>query len=1088
MAVNPTRNPGQVWVANTPPNKDWIVQLLIELIAGIDGVDPRAVPIYPSRANAVSGTGALLAASALPAQVTRILVQNGTALEIRARSSATTDPLYPSGDRWGVVQVQDVVAEAAKLAEAIRSGALIPLASIGGTGDAWTAQLAPSIVTAGITSLNSDATVEYIPALPNTAANPTGTISGTSFNIRNADGGAWPAFGFVVGRSYTLRRRGNVLRVIGDVAQPDLAAARTDRITGDAQMGSVMLEAIGGTGDAITGTVPTTLSAIGISAANIREILFTVLSANTTTGPTINIDGQGALQIRDYRDGLLPIGALAPGPVYCAVKVGARWRLVTSEVDRAALTTALATASATQQAYTDAGDLRIMSEDRTVIFVGAPRATIDANGAASSANVTNWVFPTPAAAAGDAGRFRAQIAIAGTIRFGVYRLVSGNLVRVRSRDVAVGTGFVDLPVGLHLEVGEFLGAFMGTARVRFVSGGGTGYYFDNATSDRGTIAASNLNTTNLLVAQFVVYQGSSPSVADREAQAATLAGLNGRVERLEYGGRDLQPFNMTDDARLADPAASAASAWNFVFDSLRPAGTVVRVEFWARAAGTLRLGAYVRSGSSFSRRAFVDVEAVVGFNRFEVDLEVRAGEYVGYKPFAAIVPFQSNSPLGTETGVWLSNNTADQGTFTGTQNLTQQHLIKITQAIGAAGGAAAAASAEQSEPRILSVAQTQTGNDVAVTVTVVNSAGAETTATGAFTIPATASTFRYDLIAYDHGTGALLRLAGTERNDAANVQPQVSVAGQQAVLRIRAGTAGITSIATVPEMVGAVPRASRALMDRALTAGRQALPRLMARIARGQPIRILGFGDSITQLRRGTGSAPTTTANGSDRDAITGVYLTGSGIYDAAAIAAIPVFTSVQLGRADDGAGAIHSRIGIIWGIVARLERRGYVLGTDLWYDNLGIAGTSSADAWDDATDLPKAWLSAVPTAGGAVPNVVVLALGMNERGYAAGREARYMKIVNWLRAQGIEVIILGVARAAATINDTRWTNAMLARVARRCDAAYIPLEAIWEDAVIGALGLNIEDVCHANRGVNANHPGTIELIRDGWVAGEIIP
>ncbi|MCG6111334.1 MAG: sialate O-acetylesterase [Paracoccus sp.] len=34
MAMNITRTPGQVWVENTPPNKDWIVQLLSEIIAG----------------------------------------------------------------------------------------------------------------------------------------------------------------------------------------------------------------------------------------------------------------------------------------------------------------------------------------------------------------------------------------------------------------------------------------------------------------------------------------------------------------------------------------------------------------------------------------------------------------------------------------------------------------------------------------------------------------------------------------------------------------------------------------------------------------------------------------------------------------------------------------------------------------------------------------------------------------------------------------------------------------------------------------------------------------------------------------------
>ncbi len=242
---------------------------------------------------------------------------------------------------------------------AVASGALMPLAGIGGTGDAWTAELGPAFTAMGITALSADGTVEYIPALPNMADNPTGTIGGVSYAIRNADGGTWPARGFAPGRPYTLRRRGSQLRVIGDVAQPDLAAARLARITGDAQMGSVMLEGIAGTGDAITAAMPGTLSAIGIAAANIREVIFTVPAANTTGTPTLNIDGQGAVPIRDHRDGPLPAGALVPGPLYRAVKVAGRWRIVTSEVDRAFVAGAL---SELRSAPEDIGGGRVIIE------------------------------------------------------------------------------------------------------------------------------------------------------------------------------------------------------------------------------------------------------------------------------------------------------------------------------------------------------------------------------------------------------------------------------------------------------------------------------------------------------------------------------------------------------------------------------------------------------------------------------------------------------------------------------------------------------------------------------------------------------
>lgn len=97
----------------------------------------------------------------------------------------------------------------------IRDAGILPTTNLGGTGDAITADLALSITDAGVTSLGGSSEIEYIPAATNSVANPTITIGGTTYQIRNADGGEWPAAGFVVGRSYKLRRNAATLRVTG---------------------------------------------------------------------------------------------------------------------------------------------------------------------------------------------------------------------------------------------------------------------------------------------------------------------------------------------------------------------------------------------------------------------------------------------------------------------------------------------------------------------------------------------------------------------------------------------------------------------------------------------------------------------------------------------------------------------------------------------------------------------------------------------------------------------------------------------------------------------------------------------------------
>lgn len=112
-----------------------------------------------------------------------------------------------------------------RLSLALRDAGVLPLTNVGGTGDAITADLLPSSTNVGITTLSGVSAVEYVPIATNTNDNPSLMVGGTDYAIRDANGGNWPAGGFMVGRSYILRRRTTTLRVIsGDVSSTDLSS------------------------------------------------------------------------------------------------------------------------------------------------------------------------------------------------------------------------------------------------------------------------------------------------------------------------------------------------------------------------------------------------------------------------------------------------------------------------------------------------------------------------------------------------------------------------------------------------------------------------------------------------------------------------------------------------------------------------------------------------------------------------------------------------------------------------------------------------------------------------------------------------
>lgn len=226
--------------------------------------------------------------------------------------------------------------------QTVLKGAVIPLMNIGGTGDAITAAIDPAFVAAGIAAIPDGAWFVFTPINTNlTQPSPTIAVAGTTLTIRNSEQAGLPLNFFKPGRPYLMRRMGSFARVMaGDFAIQDAETARLNRVTADALGGSVTLEGVGGTGDAITASIPTAFTNTGISPANVRRIAWVQPAVNTGAA-TININGQGAVGIFTPMNSPVVAGGLRAGRLYEAVKVGSRWLLV-GDVSRAELDAALA--------------------------------------------------------------------------------------------------------------------------------------------------------------------------------------------------------------------------------------------------------------------------------------------------------------------------------------------------------------------------------------------------------------------------------------------------------------------------------------------------------------------------------------------------------------------------------------------------------------------------------------------------------------------------------------------------------------------------------------------------------------------------
>jgi len=164
-----------------------------------------------------------------------------------------------------------------------------------------------------------------------------------------------------------------------------LVTGIADRIVVDAQIGTIALENVGGTGDAITASVPAALVSRGISESNLRRISF-IAVADNTGAVTINVDGGGAVALRSPTGGALGAGRIQVGRIYTAARVGSRWHLVSGEVIQGDLT---AERNATIANFVAAGLVRLTNVGGTAdaITADVPAGAADLGTAATGSYV-----------------------------------------------------------------------------------------------------------------------------------------------------------------------------------------------------------------------------------------------------------------------------------------------------------------------------------------------------------------------------------------------------------------------------------------------------------------------------------------------------------------------------------------------------------------------------------------------------------------------------------------------------------------------------------------------------------------------------
>lgn len=705
--------------------------------------------------------------------------------------------------------------------------------------------------------------------------------------------------------------------------------------------------------------------------------------------------------------------------------------------------------------------------------IGKPTTPTTGTGTTSAG--FSFVFADALAASGYVTGLRVWANNAGTIELKRFSK-SGDVFTQVGPDypvtLAAGLNTIDASVlgPIPVRAGERLGWHQLTAVVAF-SVGGTGYsggYYEFAGRDSmARLVDASVSPTTQLQIGIDLIGGIVEDLVSRHYVTDTA--LAGTVQTI---GRKETPVTGT-----------AGGLFTFVFaNPVSASGAISKIRAFGLGEGAIAVKRFTRSGDVFTQVG-PDYPVQIGLGAVEMTpaefgkIAVNAGEYLGFYPTSASLPFVFT---GTGSPYYNPASAGNFRAFTDAAVATPSLQVGFDIAAGHHGDVPSRVDIAEAGAPLLGdeIVEATFSNDLltwsASVVLLRNRRRITVTGSGSFSA-VTASKFRYDVLYLDADALTLGVAAGTERTwDASAFIPAMTDSKRLPVWLVRqSSTAGAITLTPVWQVRDGIIKPVRAEVEAMLARARRRLPATLAKVRRGTALHMVGFGDSITALASDGPNALIANGTRRDRAAASGtVYTYLRDSYETDIVDALPLYTSVQLGRADDGGGTIHTRVGWNWELVAALEAIGYTLGTDLTYDNWGYPGYASDNAV--VAGVPEPWLVNAAASGA---DFAVVALGMNERG-ASTTEADLAVVVTTLQTAGMEVLLLDVPRPrVGVVADWRYTNRVIARVADYTGAAHLSFAHLTDETTIAGLGLDLADVAQANR---TNHPGLTELAAYG--------
>lgn len=626
------------------------------------------------------------------------------------------------------------------------------------------------------------------------------------------------------------------------------------------------------------------------------------------------------------------------------------------------------------------------------------------------------------------------------------------------------------PTNFEVRAGEYLGFHQAAGIVPYTNGTySAGRWFGSAVTEAASQYVGTLNTSQRYEIGFDLIEGSDSS---RRTQAALLSPLVGFV------ATGLQQIGVT-----GTPVTGTALAANtFAFAS--PAtndGTLTRLLAYALSAGTIYIRRFTLAGGTLTQ---VGADYPVAVQVGAVDLNtaslgfipVHVGEYIGFYAGSASLAYIP----GGGPGAWWVSSAGNLTSFAfGTVQTNPALQIGFEISLGGkdmlqrqidAISASATVATDSIEETVLSAALSASGLALTISATLNRNGGFVTFSSAPSVSAPTSGSARYDIVYLNAVTGAMAVAAGTEKATTADPsfgKPVLIDPRYVPLFLVRVFNGAVASL-PLWRLKNGIDTRLTALLGAQRSEALRRIPKFMAKMRARQAIKIVGIGDSITQISGGTGVGSSSSANGGFRDRGR-QYLSRYGT-DANVLT---LYTAAQLGRTPDANGTIYTRLGWNWGLVAALEAQGYVLGTDLTYDNWGIDSTSSTSLVSGSVGSFAATAMLTSIAGGGY-DLAVIGYGMNERGDAA-TEDRLTFAANYLKAAGTNVLFVDVPRAGSGAESNRlYTNRAIRRAADFTLSAYVPW---WQtdDRYFEGLGVLLADVSEADTfGV---HPGYQEHV-----------